>query len=208
MLSKNQQERRLHISNLTTLIAKEERFRLSIKDLKKGSYLSIKKENFVVLSYATYLETKWKNFKKKKEDYYITELKLFSLSTGMISYIEWEEDDEIEAYQTLKEIKATDIKCNGKNISRKIIEDISQEESGELTYNNESYYYEDEDTYAALYSNENYQDAAVKVYGFANKNEQYISIEFWYEEQDDAKPEKEVFLSKELDLSSLSVLQL
>ena len=208
MLNNKQKKRRLYISKLDKVIPKKERFNFSIKDVKNGSYICIDEQNFVVLSIGTYLETKWKNFKRKKEDYIITELKLFSLSTAEISYIEWEEDDEIEAYQTIKEIKINELKSNGSSISKNLIEKISDEEQGSVQYNNKSYYYDDEDTYAALYTNEKYSESKVKVYGFANDLDEYISIEFWYDDNDDSKPQKEVYLSKELNLNKLSVLQI
>lgn len=208
MLSKVQQKRREYIAGLDKLIPLSKQHQYGIKDLKKGSYLSIDKENFTVLSISTYLETKWENFKKKKNDYIITELELFCLGSGEVRYIEWEEDDVVEAYITTDVLTLKSLKYRNKPVTKAVLDDIAENEEGILTVNGTQYHYDDEDTFSALYNSDKHTDIPVRVFEFYCDNAQSLSVEFWYDDNDDLKPEKEAFFSKELNLNTLTVLQL
>ncbi|MEA1955350.1 MAG: DUF4178 domain-containing protein [Campylobacterota bacterium] len=208
MLSKVQQKRREYIAGLNQLIPLSKQHQYTIKDLKKGSYLSIGKENFTVLSTSTYLETKWENFKKKKNDYYITELELFCIGSGEVRYIEWEEDDEIEAYITTGVLALKSLKHQNKPVTKKTLDNIAENEEGILTVNGVEYHYDDEDTFSALYNSDKHTDIPVRVFEFYCDNAKSLSVEFWYDDNDDIKPEKEAFFSEELNLTTLTVLQL
>jgi len=181
---------------------------LTIKDLKMNSFLKYQNQTLFIEDIATYLEVKWKNFKPKKEDYIVTEFKCFSLITGETIYIEWEEDDEIEAFITTEVIRLNNIKCNDKNINNALLEYLAEEEEGIVEFNNNKYEYIENDTWAALYNSKKYTDNKVRLYEFSNINndDDFLTIEVWEDEDD--KPEKEAFLSKKLNLKDIKILSL
>jgi hypothetical protein len=196
-LMKKQREALLSLKNP---ISKNDRLNYSIKDLKVNSFLSIGvcNELFKVEEVSIYNETKW-NFNKKKNDYIITELKLFSIKTGLTTYIEYEEDDELEITITTEELKLRDLKTNsGNNVTKQVIEDIAEEENGRVIYKGETYYYVEDETWAAIYNSEKYKDINVRMFEFESNSGKYLTIELWY---DDDKPAKEAFLSESLNES-------
>ncbi len=203
-----QQKRRDAIKGLNP-IKSSQRYKYSLKDVKAGGYISFNNENYLVKSLSRYLETKW-SFKKKKNDYYVTELELFSLKTGEVLFMEWEFDDELEIYVTQKEIKLKDLTSSGsKKVSKSILEDIAEEEEGEIQYNSQKYYYIEDDTWAALYFKDaNSEGIPVRFYEFESDNEEYITIEMWYDEVGDDRPEREAFISQEVSPKEIEILQL
>ncbi|MFQ5542882.1 MAG: DUF4178 domain-containing protein [Nitrospiria bacterium] len=62
-------------------------------------------------------------------------------------WIDLEEDDELELSITLKKMKLRDI-----GLSKKLLKKIDDDEEGQLTYEGETYYYEDSDE-ATFYKN-------------------------------------------------------
>jgi len=208
MLKDTLKQCRTYIAGLNNLIPADDRHKYGIKDLIKNSYLSIGKENYIVIDVSTYLEVKWSNFKKKKSDYIITELKLFSLSSGEIKFVEWEEDDFIEAYVTTKTLNLRDIQYNGLKVTKNILDEIAEKEEGILSFNNTKFYYEEEDTFAALYNSDKHSNIPVRIFEFYSNRGESLSVECWYDDNEDSKPEKEAFLSTELNLDTVSVLQL
>jgi len=202
-----QQKRRDAIKKLHPITAKE-RFKHTIMDVKKGGFISLNNENFLVASVSKYLETKW-SFKKMKNEFYVTELELFSITTGKTIFIEWSYDDELEISQTKKEIKLKELTSNKSKVSKKVLEDISEEEEGEIKYNGTSFYYIEDDTWAALYfKNENSDGIPVRFFEFESDDEEYLTVELWYDEIGDDKAKREAFISEEIKPDSIKVLQL
>lgn len=113
-------------------------------------------------------------------------------------WIEIEEDDELEVYVSLKEIKLRDI-----DISKNDLKEIDDEEEGEFTYNSEKYYYEDSGS-ATYYKN---CDEANKekfyYWDFLTDDEKHsIGIEKW---SDDSY---KVTLSEYVKLSQITIYSL
>lgn len=208
-MTKTQIKRRELIYGIGEVLPPSQRPSLTIKDAKKGSYLSVKGETCFVEEVATYTEVKWDSFSKKKQDYLITELTLFNISTGEKLYVEWEEDDDIECCITTKELSLRDFKYDGVTASREIVEEIADEEEGELlhTPSGKAFYYSEDDTYAALYNSDKYTDIPVRMYEFESDNGDYLTIEFWYDDNEDIKPSKEAYLSKDLDIHDIGILK-
>ncbi len=209
MVTTMQQKRRDAIKGLNPLLSRE-RYKYTIQDVRKGGYISFNGQNFLVVSVSKYLDVKWTLFKKRKKDYFVTELELFSLKTGETSYIEWEFDDKLEIYLTTKEIKLRELTFNGQKIKKNILEDISEEEEGDIEFSGETYSYVEDDTWAGLY----FRDASVKegipvrFYEFESKKGTSLTVEVWYEEVGDDRPEREAFLSSELSSNKIEILQL
>jgi hypothetical protein len=177
-----------------------------IRQVKKGGYLDIKGETYLVSDVFRYLEVKWNSFKKKKNEYWVTELQLFNLVTGQKTFIEWEFDDELEIGQTVAEVQLKDLSENGKPISRQTLDDIAEEEYGILKYKGQPYHYVEDDTWAALfYRNENDTPLEVRMYEFTGDDGSFLTLELWQDE--DSKPEREAFISKALAESAIKILQ-
>lgn len=207
-MTSNQVKRREVISTMRNLIPKDERSAYSIKNLQKGSFLSIGRKSYLVESVGTYTEVKWKNFAAKKSQYVVTELELFCVTTGETIYIEWEEDDTVEAYITTSVLSIRDVKLDGSSVKRSDVEYIANEEEGVLSVSGKgSFWYDDDSSYAALYNSEKYTDIPVRMYEFSGEHDDQLTVEFWYEEEGDSKPEREAYISKELNLRTLEVLK-
>lgn len=180
---------------------------LSITEVKAGGYLDIEGNTYLVKQLHRYLDVKWNNFAKRKKDYWVTELQLFNLLSAEDTFLEWEYDDEVEISLTLSQVKLRDILFNGAAITRKNIEDIAEEEQGTVVCRGVKYHYSDDETWAALFYREDSQAAEkVRMYEFSSNNDQYLTIELW--ENEDDKPEREAFISKDLALNTLKVLQI
>ena len=206
MLSQKQKKIQTLLRSLNVL-PKDERKKYTIKDLKKGSFFTFEKVDYYIEEVATYLDVKWKNFSKRKENYFVYEFKSISLNDASIVYFEWEEDDEIECSMTTQTLKIKDISLtnNSNNkISLSDLEDIADDEEGKVYTNDKYYEYSEDDTWAALYSSDKYTDCKVRMYEFYNHNE-YLTIEIW--EDDEDKPEKEAFISKEIYYQDIEVLK-
>ena len=209
MITTIQQKRRDAIKGLTP-IASSNRYQYSIQDVQTGGYIAFDNQNWKVLSLSKYLDVKWSSFKKRKKDYLITELELFSLKSGKITYLEWEFDDELEIYQTTQEIKLKELTFNGQKIKKNVLEDISEEEEGDIKYKGEVYSYMEDYTWAGLY----FKDESVKegipvrFYEFESNKGISLTVEMWYDEVGDDRPEREAFLSCELSSNKIEILQL
>lgn len=190
-------------------LSSSEQAKLNIKALKKGGYLELNDQTWKVNNIFLYLDVKWDNFKPRKKDYWVTELELFSLETGETIYVEWEFDDELEVSQTDALVKMRDIKFEGKSLSRKDLEYIADEEEGDVTYNDVTYYYSEEDTWAGRFikANGSKDGIPMRSYEFESEDEKtFLTIETWHED-DDERPQREAFISHEISSKSINVLQ-
>jgi len=186
--------------------AEQRRCKQDIRKVKKGGYLEIKGNTYLVSEVFRYLEVKWSSFKKKKNEYWVTELQLLNVITGEKTFIEWEFDDELEIGQTISEVQLKDLTENGKPISRQTLDDIAEEEHGILKFNGKKFYYVEDDTWAALfYRNPTDEPLQVRMYEFKGDDGSFLTLELW--EDEDSKPEREAFISRELAASAIKVLQ-
>jgi len=190
-------------------VAEKDRSQLDITSLNKGGYIDLNGETWKVINKSMYLDVKWNNFKRRKNDYWITELELFSLNTGESTYIEWEIDDNLEICQTDAMIKLRDIQYNGKNINRKDLEYIADEEEGEVSVDGTTYAYSEDDTWAGLFYKDTTEKEGIpmRAYEFEANNGKCLTVETWHEDNDD-RPEREAFLSHPIKSQSIVVLQI
>lgn len=179
---------------------------LKIEQLRLNSFLDLNGETYKVISLSRYLDVKWNGFKKRKSDYWVTELELLNLVSGESTFIEWEVDDEMEINKTISEIKMREIEFKNKPLTRKDLEAIADEEYGEVIFKGKKYHYVEDDTWAALYyRNENSEPLPVRMYAFESDDEKYLTVESW--EDGDDKPSREAFLSQSVKPRSVVVLQ-
>lgn len=182
---------------------------LDITAIKKGGFLELDNQTWQVANVFQYLDVKWGNFKRRKSDYWMTELELFSLNTGETRYLEWEFDDELEICQSDALVKMRDIQFNGKTLSRADLEYIADEEEGEVSYKGQRYAYSEADSWAGLFmkSRDDKNGTPMRTYEFEADNEKCLSIETWHEDDDD-RPEREAFLSHQINANQISILQI
>jgi hypothetical protein len=187
-------------------LSKPAKGKLNLKNLTQGGYLDIKGETYQVVSVSRYLDVKWDNFKKRKDDYWVTELQLVHLVSGSHTFIEWEFDDELEISETLNEVKLRDIKFSGKPLTRGTLEAIAEEEEGTVSCDGKDYHYVEDDTWAALYYRLADSDGMpVRLYEFSADDDECLTVEAWHVEED--KPSREAFVSQGVKPQSVVVLQ-
>jgi hypothetical protein len=186
-----------------------ERTALDVRALKKGGYFDLNDQTYRVEKVNRYLDVKWKNFKKRSADYWVTELKLFCLHTGETLYLEWEEDDELEVVQTDNELKLREIIFKGKPVSHADLNNIAEEEYGEVIVNNTTYYYSEDDSWAALFyeDSNSVEGIPVRCFEFESDSGTFLTIELWQQSAKE-KPEREAFLSHSINPQNIQVLQI
>lgn len=182
---------------------------INIQSVHKGGYFDLDGQTWLVERVNRYLDVKWKNFKKRSQEYWVTELKLFSLNTGNTTYLEWEVDDELEICQTDSEIKLRDIQYGGKPITHNDIAFIEDEEYGQVNVNGRTFHYSDDDTWAGLFYSDTSPDKEIPVrcYEFESDDNQYLTIELWQGAKSE-RPEREAFISHSVKGSSIQILQI
>ncbi|MDH5518032.1 MAG: DUF4178 domain-containing protein [Gammaproteobacteria bacterium] len=186
----------------------EKRKKLDVTSLKKGGYLELDDQTWKVNQLFFYLDVKWYDFSRRKKDYWVTELELFSLNTGKTIYLEWEIDDRLEISKTTALVKLRDIRVGNKAVSRADLDYIADEEEGKVEFNGVSYAYCEEDTWAGLFlkSKDSKAGVPMRSYEFESDDEQYLSIETWHKDDKD-RPQREAFLSQPINKHSITVLQ-
>jgi len=196
------------MAGLTQLLTRSDRRSYGIKELKTGSAFIEGGLAYVVTDVMTYEEVRWKDFSRKKQPYVVTELKTFCISNGATVYFEWEEDDTVEATVTTRALDLKELRIGGTTATRDAIEAIADEEDGEVTFDGNVYYYEEEDTYAALFFSEKLQEVPVRMFAFESDRGEYLTIELWYDDKEDAKPSKEAYLSRDFHHETIEVIKI
>jgi len=185
-----------------------ERQSFDIRHLKKGGYVDWDGQTWLVQNIYLYLDVKWKNFSRRKKDYWVTELELVSLNTAKVRFVEWEYDDELEVSQTDSTVPLRDIQYNGRPIKHRDLEDIAEEEEGNVVVAGTTYAYVEDDTWAGLFMKPggSKKGTPMRAYEFASRKGTYLTIETWHED-DDERPEREAFISHVVNAQLFEVLQ-
>lgn len=184
------------------LVPEDDRWKLSVKDLKVGSFLRFEGKTWVVEQAGLYNEFS-DSFKKKKK-YNWTEYRLFSIETGEIKNIEWEIDDDIEISVTLKEIKFRDLRDDeGADIDEDDLDEIC-DKGWEIFYRGKRFNYDDD--YAAKYYRDFSEESGenIYVYEFVAHDDEMISIEEW--DSGSGNESYEIFLSRAASEDEFEVL--
>lgn len=188
-----------------------ERQKLDITHVKNGGFIELNNDTWKIINYYSYLDVKWKDFTQRKKDYWVIELELYSLTSGIKTFVEWEVDDELEVCLTDVSIKLRDIQFEGRSITRKDLDLIEDEEDGEIKYKGTQYFYSDDDTWAGLFfrcaedAKSKSNAIPLRIYEFESEDGQYLSIESWHENED--KAEREAFVSHAIKSKDIQVLQ-
>jgi hypothetical protein len=183
-----------------------DRPKVDIRAVKQGGYIEFGGDTFQIVKINRYLEVKWEDFSKLKKDYWVTELLMFNLLTGASATIEWEVDDELELSVTTQRLPLFDLSFQGKRLKYSDLEDIAEEEEGVVSFDGTKFHYEEDDTWAALFYEDNTPDhSQVRMMEFSDGGKTSLTVELWTDEG--AKPDKEAFLSEVLKPSAVTVLQ-
>jgi hypothetical protein len=161
------------LRRLESPIPKNRRYQFDVKGLKKGAFFRYKKRTFMVEEVFVY-EERNKNGKCKNS---WQEFKLYCLEDEKTSYLEWEEDDEIEIYFCATKLKLKDI---GMSITE--VEKIADKESGEIRFDGENYAYDDD--YRAFFRKEGALESECYFYDFESSSGESLSVEAWVDEGD------------------------
>lgn len=161
---------------------------------KKGSYLQSGDEVYFVAEIGRYLDVKWRDFSRRKNEYWVTELTLIHVLTGESHCIEWEYDDSLEVCKTLRELKLRDIEFEGGSLTQSRLEYIVDEEEGEVVVAGKVFAYSEDETWAALYHREGAEEIPVRMCEFEASDGTCLTVELWEEEGD--RPSREAFLSR------------
>lgn len=190
-------------------LPEKERASYNITDIKKGGYMELDGETWKVINVFMYLDVKWSNFKPRKNDYWITELELFSLNTGETIYVEWELDDKLEICRTDALVKMRDIQFEGKSLKSSDLEYIADEEEGDVQVNGVRYSYSEDDTWAGLFFKGRGEKTGVpmRAYEFESSAGKFLTVETWHED-DDERPDREAFLSHSVRGENIAILQI
>ena len=185
-----------------SLIAEDERYRHTIKDVRVGGGICLSKKTYLVREVGKYEETDDK-FRKKAGDVWY-ELKLFCLETGEEVNIEWEEDDELEVSLTTGFLKFSQL-CDdeGGKVDEDDLADLSGEEDG-LFYQGKRFDYDDD--CAAIFTRSDGRSEQVYMYDFEASDGTQLTIEEWVIDKEGDKYEYQIFLARSVDPDSIEVL--
>lgn len=182
------------IRQLSNVIHKNNRSKYTLDHIKKGGFLKLKNDLCVVENIFTY--------SAGNEKWY--EIELYSILTSETIYLEYEIDDTIEMYQTIKAFNVREL-----GFSMDAIEEMSDNEKGSFKFENQTFFYEDD--YKAKFSR-NETDAPEKLYLYEFSNEAedlFLTIEEWESQDGDQKEyDYKGYLSKQLTFKDIEVLSL
>ena len=151
------------VRSMPTPIPPRERYRHGIEDVGVGSYLRCGGELYRVESISEYREKggRW------------SELECFSVTSGGITWIEWEKDDEVEISVNGPELSLAQI-----GVTADRVEEMSDEEAGKISFEGRTYHYDD---YEATYLRDGAgQGEKVYFYDFETKDEKFcLTVEEW-----------------------------
>ena len=192
------------VRQMNRVIPTSERHNYTVKSILKGSIISFGAETFRVESLAVYQEGNEKFTKRK--DYKATEFKLFSLDTGEISYVEWEEDDgEVKMYRTIGEISFHQIKDDeGVGVDEDDLDQIVDDEDV-IFVGGKKFRYDDD--WAAFYSLDgNPDEEKLYLYEFKTADGIYLTVEEW--NSGSGEEEYQLWFSKEIDPMAVEIISL
>lgn len=162
-----------------------------------GGFLRIEGKVYQIIETGKYYESDWdKPEDKLDDDVAVTEYKLFCIKTGEVIHIEWEEDDDIEVYFTIKKYKLKETGLDAETL----------DDADEVTLDGKTYEYEDEDSEAYVYKKDDESESigdGVRMYAFEAHDGTFLTIEEWWGSR---KSEFEVFTSKQINFEDIEIL--
>ena len=136
-----------------------------------------------------------------RQDYFITELTCLCLETGIVSYFEWQVDDELEISVTLEHTRFKHIKDEeGNAVDEDDLDQIAEDRDA-IVYSGQTFWYEDD--WAALYQR-NGREEKVYMYEFENEGGSLsLTIEEW---SGSGRDEYKIYLSKSVAPDQITIM--
>ncbi len=183
------------IRKLKNPIPKEERYKYSIKDVGKDGFLKIKGKTYSVLPFGKFYD--------KSDEWF--ELKLTCIETGEETFLEWEEDDGLEIFLTIKELDFMHLKDEeNKPIDEDDLDQITDDED-DIFYDGKLFSYEDD--YKANYlRTRDGKNFKVYLYEFEAKDGSCITMENWSGNEDRA--DFEIWLSSKISKTAIEIISI
>ena len=172
------------IRKLENPVPANDRRKYNIKNVGNDGFMKIKNDLFHVKPYGKYYDSEAEWF----------ELKITDVMTGNSTFIEWEEDDELEVYLTTKELKFSQLYDDeSEEIDETDLQQIVRDED-DIFYKNKKF--EFDDSYKAKYVRaRDGKEFNVKFYDFEASDGECITIENWSQNED--RKDFEIWLSRE-----------
>jgi hypothetical protein len=180
-------------------IPKEERHRLSVRDLCVGGFIQFDGQTWSIDEMSRYDEYRDEKYRQKTGDITI-EFKLTSLNTGETRWLEWGEDDDVVIYVTTGEIRWKDLRDDGN-------EEVDEDDLGQIVEAEDALFYkrqrfEYDDDWPSKYHRASLtQGDSVHMYEFyCDASGGFLTIEEW------ADGSYQIFLSREVNPNEIEIL--
>ncbi|HEX7049796.1 MAG TPA: DUF4178 domain-containing protein [Longimicrobiales bacterium] len=184
------------------LIAPAERWRHTIKDLGPGAYFRLDNRTYRVEESNSYRETS-EDHTRVYEDEAWTELRIFCLESGETRYLEWEEDDAVEASITVRALEFRDVRDDaGAAVDEDDLDTIVEEEDS-LFLDGREFVYDDD--YAAVFERAGKSEFAY-FYDFVSADGDWLTIEEWTDPAQPGREEYTLWLSRSVAPDAIEVL--
>lgn len=152
------------ICNLPVLLPEDHRHSYSIKDIRPGGCIAINTVSYRVLERYRYSDGRYSWF----------EIKIYNLEDGSVTYLQWEEDDEVgvlierERFNSLQDV----------NLSPKKIARMKDEGSGKTSFRGIQYTY-DESGNASFFRQEGNPGQKFEYCYLKSQSGQRLGVEKW-----------------------------
>jgi len=186
-------------------LAEADRHQYDIRNLKVGGYFTYNGEQFQILGISRYQGSNWKFTKDKSWE--VWELQILSLKTAEVRFVEWAIDDELEICLSESRLTFRDLTDEDNDrIGKSDLDRIVDREGG-VIYQGKTYWYDNEESWAAKYYKDNQGDdpELVRFYEFLSDDGGILTIEEWFNDDD---CEYEIWTSRDVPTDQIQILQL
>lgn len=152
------------VSALPPLLSEDERLSQSIKDVRSGGCILVGTTPYRVLERYWYTE----------DNFIWYELQLYDLKSGEITYLEWEEDDELEVMIERERL----VNLGDANLTPGKLTEMDDEEVGTVTYRGETFSYDDSGI-ATFYRREGDAGEKVQYWDLLSPSGTMMGVEKW-----------------------------
>lgn len=152
------------VSELPQLLPEDQRRNHSITDVRPGGCIKVGATPYRVLERYWYTEG----------SYVWYEVQLYNLTTGEITYLEWEIDDELEVFMESERLS----NLADANLTPSKLAEMDDEETGTVTYNGNTYSYDDSGI-ATFYRKEGDTGQEVKYWDLVGPSGMLMGVEKW-----------------------------
>lgn len=178
-----------------------------LAEITAGAVVALEGKTCVVKSVSRYDETSW-NF-RKDEKYAVYEWELFCLETGETLWFEWERDDTVVAFLSMKKL-SDDPKEYGASDWKSFLNDDRLDSSLKIRSGGKTYSYDDESSWAARYYRDGTGEGTpARFYEFEAATGECLTIETWGRKGEKGiggETDVEVWLSREIPPSAVTIV--